>query len=507
MNLKLLTNCLLLLIALKAILISSQNTDVINGKVDRVIDISSQLVRITTRIVVDNSANKKSLDNYLIVLDESHRNLLSFISATIDKKALQLTKVDDKSWRLDLSGSNAIPAGLASSGVIEVEAVFTHLLSPYPSEILQSERQLVVYEGNHYFLSPYQTKTQTTKVKLTPSGTIESFSKLKPTAQNDRTISYGPYENIAPNSFSQMRIHSENNSPFLTVTKLERNIEVSHWAAIISVEETIDVKHTGALLKGPFSRYEFQREPTNGISSIKSWKTKLPATARDIYYRDEIGNISTSNLKSSSNYVIAELRPRFPLFGGWKTHYVLGYYVPTQDLLFNDGNEFALKIPFVDHIFDNMVIEEATIKVILPEGASDIKLRLPYSVTRDRDQTHYTYLDTIGRTVLVLHKTNLVEQHIQDFEVHYTYHKIFMLQEPLLVVVAIFALCILVIIYVRLDFSITKNPQKHTLSKISAINDQILKHQDKRASIYEQFDKASVKFKVCLHLHQINSSF
>jgi oligosaccharyltransferase complex subunit alpha (ribophorin I) len=301
-----------------------------------------------------------------------------------------------------------------------------------------------------------------------------------------------------------MRIHSENNSPFLTVTKLERNIEVSHWAAIISVEETIDVKHTGALLKGPFSRYEFQREPTNGISSIKSWKTKLPATARDIYYRDEIGNISTSNLKSSLNYVIAELRPRFPLFGGWKTHYVLGYYVPTQDLLLNDGNEFVLKIPFVDHIFDNMVIEEATVKVILPEGASDIKLRLPYSVSRDRDQTHYTYLDTVGRTVLVLHKTNLVEQHIQDFEVHYTYHKIFMLQEPLLVVVAIFMLCILVIIYVRLDFSITKNPQKHTLSKISAINDQILKHHDKRASIYEQFDKASVKFKVCLHSQQIN---
>ena len=33
-------------------------------------------------------------------------------------------------------------------------------------------------------------------------------------------------------------------------------------------------------------------------------------------------------------------------------------------------------------------------------------------------ELHFTYLDTVGRLVIVAHKSSLVEQHIQDFEVH-----------------------------------------------------------------------------------------
>lgn len=41
-------------------------------------------------------------------------------------------------------------------------------------------------------------------------------------------------------------------------------------------------------------------------------------------------------------------------------------------------------------------------------------------------------------------------------QVHYTFNKILMLQEPLLVVGAFYILFFTVIIYVRLDFAITK---------------------------------------------------
>lgn len=43
-------------------------------------------------------------------------------------------------------------------------------------------------------------------------------------------------------------------------------------------------------------------------------------------------------------------------------------------------------------------------------------------------------------------------------QVHYTFNKVLMLQEPLLVVAAFYILFFTVIIYVRLDFSITKVP-------------------------------------------------
>ena len=44
-------------------------------------------------------------------------------------------------------------------------------------------------------------------------------------------------------------MHFENNNKFLTLTRFERVIEISHLGNI-TVEETIDLLHTGALIKG-----------------------------------------------------------------------------------------------------------------------------------------------------------------------------------------------------------------------------------------------------------------
>lgn len=68
-------------------------------------------------------------------------------------------------------------------------------------------------------------------------------------------------------------------------------------------------------------------------------QTILPAAAQDVYYRDEIGNISTSHLLVLEDSVEMEIRPRFPLFGGWKTHYIIGYNLPSYEYLFNLGRQ------------------------------------------------------------------------------------------------------------------------------------------------------------------------
>ncbi len=86
----------------------------------------------------------------------------------------------------------------------------------------------------------------------------------------------------------------------------------------------------------------------------------------------------------------------------------------------------------------------------------DINLGVPYDVNEQPRQLHYTYLDTVGRPVVIATSTNLVEQHIQDFQLTYTFDKIMLLQEPLLLVGALYLFFLLVVIIVRLDFSITK---------------------------------------------------
>ena len=58
-----------------------------------------------------------------------------------------------------------------------------------------------------------------------------------------------------------------------------------------------------------------------------------------------------------------DLRPRFPLFGGWKTHYVIGYNVPSYsyEYLFYRGDNHVLNMRLIDHIYDDMLVEEAEV--------------------------------------------------------------------------------------------------------------------------------------------------
>merc|ERR1712172_187183 len=90
-------------------------------------------------------------------------------------------------------------------------------------------------------------------------------------------------------------------------------------------------------------------------------------------------------------------------------------------------------------IYDDMLIEQAEVKIILPEGVTDLQLDTPYPIARGEDRKHFTYLDTTGRTVVVLS----------------TYPTRTMLTEPLILVSAFLLLFLLAIVYVRLDFSIT----------------------------------------------------
>lgn len=156
-----------------------------------------------------------------------------------------------------------------------------------------------------------------------------------------------------------------------------------------------------------------------------------------------------------------DLRPRFPLFGGWRTHYTLGYNVPSFEYLFNNGENFLLKMRLVDHIYDDMVIDEVLVKIILPEGSNNIKVITPYPVSKLSYSKHFTYLDTFGRPVVEFNKRNVVESHIHDFNLKYNFPKIMMVQEPLLIVGFLYVLFLCVIIWMRLDFSITKEKEVH----------------------------------------------
>lgn len=61
-------------------------------------------------------------------------------------------------------------------------------------------------------------------------------------------------------------------------------------------------------------------------------------------------------------------------------------------------------------------------QVVLPEGASDIRPSTPFPMQTSGDGRKFSYLDTTGRPVLILRKTNLVPDHNKDFSVTYQVH-------------------------------------------------------------------------------------
>lgn len=473
------------------------NSKLVISEVSRKIDLSTQLAKVSTSVTLENVGDS-SVGYFHLAIEPSLVDKLAFVGVTAktpedEDSSLTLKQVDfsthseTKFFKADL-GFRLKPGDAVD---LTVEEVFVHAMSPFPTKITQSEKQFVLFSSNHYYYTPYTVKKQTTTVSLATSS-VESHSKLKPTSLSDNSITYGPYSDAEAFQVNPMRVHFENNTPFLSVLGMKRTIEVSHWGNV-AVEETYHMKHVGAELQGAFSRYDYQR--TAAPSSIKSFKAVLPAAASDVYYRDEIGNISTSNLWSQEDSVELELRPRFPLFGGWQTRFYMGYNVPSYEYLYNLGNRYVLKMRVIDHIYDDFVVDDLSMRIILPEGATNIELKAPFSMEEGKHELHFTYLDTVGRPVVVAHKTNLVEQHIQDFELHYTFNKVLLLQEPLLVVGAFYLLFMLVIIYMRLDFAISKDEASESRMRAACLIEEVQRLLDRQSGLYSVYSDAIHKYK------------
>jgi len=139
------------------------------------------------------------------------------------------------------------------------------------------------------------------------------------------------------------------------------------------------------------------------------------------------------------------------MFGGWKTDFYFGYNLPAKDFLFVDsktGNYF-LNISFGSP-FPQLVVDDFELRVILPEGSSDIKWATPFDIDSESFSSRVTYLDTFGRPVLSLKKKNLVRYHDQYFQVAYSFSRLSMFREPLMLIVAFGVFFGLSILYARL---------------------------------------------------------
>ncbi|PRQ19364.1 putative dolichyl-diphosphooligosaccharide--protein glycotransferase [Rosa chinensis] len=443
-------------------------SDLVISKVDRRIDLTSQIARITSTLKVENEGSDL-VTEVLLAFPDVQAEHLAHVAATSSvgkggkgkakgsSTSYAVQPVDPKGMPASLTFySVTLPKGLGKgeSVTFDVLAVLTHTLKPFPEKITQADIQLLVFQDTAHYLSPYPVKAQTLSVKL-PDARIESYTRVDNTKNVGSEIKYGPYENLPPFSYSPIVVHFESNQPFAVAEELVREIEISHWGNV-QVTEHYKFVHGGAQSKGEFSRLDYQARPhVRGQYAIRRLVAKLPPRAHSVYYRDEIGNISTSNLWSDSKKTELEIEPRYPVIGGWKTAFTIGYGLPLHDFLFQSDGKRLIDITFGCPM-NEVVINTLIVKVVLPEGSGDISVSAPFPL-KESKETKFSHLDIAGRPVVVLEKTNAVPEHNQKFQVYYKFNSLAMLMEPLMLISGFFFLFVAGIVCMHVDLSISKS--------------------------------------------------
>ncbi|CAI5999122.1 unnamed protein product [Closterium sp. NIES-64] len=434
-------------------------------RLNTTIDLQTHLVRNSATLKVEN-AGSTPVSSVTLALLVPPPGRLAFATAVLlqgKAKSRTFQELPLTSTTPDSPVENAIylkaqlPAPLEPGKTAQIECYFVviNALTPHPAAISQADPQLVIFHDSHYFTSPYPVRSQSTVLRL-PSHQIESFTPLEPSKKADSEIKLGPYEGVEAGAVSALAVHYENNRPFPLFERAEREYEISHWGNVY-VTEDYHLVHSGAKHTGMFSRLDYQHRPMAiGVSSLRGLMAVLPERAHTVYYRDEIGNISSSHLRYPPRKAELEIEPRYPLLGGWSVTFRVGYSVPLGDLvsISTDGTRMlnaTLGSPFAD-----VPVKHLTVKVVLPEGSYGISADVPFPVGKSTE-TKYSYLDTVGRPVVVLDKRDVVpEQGIMHFQVKYKFSKVALLTEPLLLILFFFLLFLLFIAYTHSDLTISK---------------------------------------------------
>lgn len=351
--------------------------------------------------------------------------------------------------------------------VVVFDIVYSHSHVPYPRQAAQGDKQLVKWFGNAHMPSPYVTRKQKLKVSLA-SSTLVSYTKNQPSpiVKSGKTITYGPYDaEVKAYSYSAISVHGENHTPMVTVTDIRRELWLSMWGGNVAVDEFYTIRHDGPTLKNQFSRIDFsQRAQTHHQTGVvKSITLELPPMASDPYFRDDVGNVSTSNFRSELKRSVLEMRPRFPIFGGWVYNWNHGYNLPLSEYLSFSPitGRFTFEAPFLKS-FKNAVIDTAAVRVVLPEGASDVEIYLPFKVDNSTSSVTYTYLDSIGRKTLDFAKNGVVDEHYVNFQISFTYPLYAKFSKPLFLSTLCFVMYLITIAYWRSDFVIGGAIKKKT---------------------------------------------
>ena len=153
-----------------------------------------------------------------------------------------------------------------------------YVFKPRSTDLFESQKVLVtIYKSP---ASPYRIESYATEILYGDNRRSENFQG----------------RDVAPFSASSNKMNFPLNMHFVHSSTTTRYIEISHWGNIYFKDQYL-LHNRAAKLRGEFSTLDFNKYKTDtGRNAFRSAKVKLPANAWGLFYRDEIGNITTSSV-------------------------------------------------------------------------------------------------------------------------------------------------------------------------------------------------------------------
>ena len=402
----------------------------------RTIDLSTGLARETVAVVLENVSKEPQSVYHVPVSHDRRQAVVEVKEKGKTGDSFSVTR-DGDLWTVQL------PTAVQAGAQITLNLVFTTFdaLTPRPSKVEQTGQQYLQWHDDVYLQSAYGTTKQKTKFKL-PSSDIPNASDGGQIQA--ATVTYGPYENVAPTDSKVVEVRFESTQPLMVARSVAREVEVSHWGGNIAFEDKYSLTNHAAELVKPFDRIAYAQAAyvNPKMTAVRAIQLRLPAGTRDAYFVDEIGNVSTSRFRTNAREAFLELKPRYPIFGGWNYTCTVGWNNDLRRYLSGEGSLYALRIPFLEGPA-KVDYQDVSVQVTLPEGAV-VRHYKSQPAAQAVHGIKKTFGDSIGRTTLTFKTSDLTEETARgEIHVEYEYTTAAALRKPAVLLTAIAALFLL----------------------------------------------------------------
>lgn len=361
-----------------------------NVNLVRTVNLEKSYPRETINVVIEN-IDAKPQSEYYLPFTQGELSKIGALEVKDKKNAeqgafvVEVVEVDPYSPTEYYKVTLPTPLAPQAQLTLSITYYLLSSLQPRPAQLnTQNDKQYVQHTFSAYFASAYTTLKQKTKLKLpttdVPDATVlpaelNADGKIDPQKQGT-SFTYGPYPELPAGATQEVSVRYEYTHALTHGKLLERDVEVSHWGGNVATEERHWLTNRAAGLKNHFSRVAYQQAAYYNppSSALKELRYPLAVGSVDAYFIDDIGNVSTSRFRANARESNLELKPRYPLFGGWNYSFKTGWNADLKTVLRQlkgSSDSFVLKVPFFEgpKQSEGVEYERVVTRIILPEGA------------------------------------------------------------------------------------------------------------------------------------------